>query len=154
MRDASTKKKKTAKGSKMPKLLNASKDTSKVKTLLGEKISEAMDAKGVSIEDLAREMDITYEHARRLSRGEAVPSVLLLKSVCNRLKLDFTEMNRIAVADKIRQKYGDVAVLLAGRKPDMEGMERLWDKLTHEQKETLTTTAQSLVKQNKTREHA
>jgi ribosome-binding protein aMBF1 (putative translation factor) len=43
-------------------------------TQTAQMVSAKMEALGISIRDLAYKVDTTYEHIRRLVRGEAVPS--------------------------------------------------------------------------------
>src|SRR5579884_3289142 len=115
---------------------------------LGTRIDAAMQERGVSIRDLARKLEITYEHARRLARGEAVPSSYLLKAVCAYLKLPYEELQNIATSDRIRKKYGTLPLELTGKNPELDPIERAWPYLTDDQKKTLITLAQALVQQN------
>ena len=41
---------------------------------LSEPINRVLQEKGLAIKDLAVMLDVTYEHARRLVRGEGIPS--------------------------------------------------------------------------------
>jgi ribosome-binding protein aMBF1 (putative translation factor) len=116
---------------------------------LGEMVTEAMNAQGVSIRSLAESLDITYEHARRISRGEAVPSKFILKAVCSLLELDYKELERLATQDKIRKKYGEVSLVLAGKDPTLEPIERAWPKLTDDQKKDAITMITAWAKRNR-----
>jgi hypothetical protein len=54
-----------------------------------------MTAKGVSIRSLAIMLGVTYEQARRIVRGEAVPSKPSLKLISLELELDFNQLDRV-----------------------------------------------------------
>jgi len=98
-----------------------------------------MQTRGLAIKDLAVLLDVTYEHARRLVRGEGVPSRPLIRRLAEALELSFDELNRLATADKIRMKFGTVPLELAGKNPELEPIERVWVHLTHDQKRDAIT---------------
>jgi transcriptional regulator with XRE-family HTH domain len=118
-------------------------------TKLGEMVSEAMEQHGVSIRGMAEALDITYEHARRISKGESVPSKFILKAVCQLLGLDYKTVEKIATEDKIRKKYGEVSLVLAGKDPTLEPVERAWSKLTEDQKKDAIAMINSWAKRNR-----
>jgi transcriptional regulator with XRE-family HTH domain len=98
-----------------------------------------MEARGLTIKDLAGLLDVTYEHARRLVRGEGVPSRPLIRRLAEALQLSFDDLNRLATADKIRMKFGTVPLELAGKNPELEPIERVWHHLTADQKRDAIT---------------
>jgi transcriptional regulator with XRE-family HTH domain len=106
---------------------------------LSEPVNHAMEARGLAIKDLAAMLDVTYEHARRLVRGEGVPSRPLIRRLAEALHLSFDDLNRLATADKIRMKFGTVPLELAGKNPELEPIERVWTHLTPDQKRDATT---------------
>lgn len=116
--------------------------------LLSELLAQTMEEQGVSIRDLSERLGITYEHIRRLVRGEGVPSRFVLKMICDELKMDFHESEKLATADKIRKKYGTIPLELSGKKPGMESIERAWDKLTPTQQIDATTMIVGWAKRN------
>jgi transcriptional regulator with XRE-family HTH domain len=119
-------------------------------TDLSELISNALEARDMSIKDLAEHLQITYEHSRRIVRGESVPSRLLLKTLAEPLKLDFEHLVKLATAARIKAKYGSIPAELAGKKPGMESIERAWDKLTPDQQQDLCDMARTWAKRNAT----
>ena len=87
---------------------------------LGEVLCDALEKKGVSVADFARRIGTTYEHARKLVKGTAFPSRLLLKEICRVLALNCAEMDQLLVEDKLRQKYGPRYAEALGENPRYE----------------------------------
>lgn len=109
-----------------------------------------MDAKGVSARELAGRVKITYEHVRKLIRGEAYPSQSLLTVVCSELGWDSTRATQLAQTDKIERKFGGVPALLAGKNPELTEVERHWEYLNPEQKATVKVLIAALADRNRT----
>lgn len=118
-------------------------------TLLSDHIQAALDDKNLTIKDLALSLNITYEHARRLTRGLAPPSRFILKDLCALLDLNYQEMLRLSTADNIRRKYGTIPLELAGKDPSLEPVERGWPKLTDDQRALIVATVRHYVGANK-----
>lgn len=87
---------------------------------LGEALSDALETQRTHLPDFARSLGITYEHARKLVKGIAFPSRLLLKEICRVLRLDFDDMDRVLVEDKLRHKYGPRYAEALGENPRYE----------------------------------
>lgn len=119
-------------------------------TRIGQMIADKMEEKGVSIRDLATKIEITYEHARRITKGESVPSKFILKLISDYLGLDFQAADRLRNTDRIQAKFGDLPMELAGKQPGMDPLERVWPGLKEEQKSDLIRMAQAWYKRNKT----
>lgn len=118
-------------------------------TLVGEKINEAMESKGMSIRDLSVELGSTYEHVRKIVRGGAVPSKYMLTSICAALKLNPKEMEKLATADRIRHKFGKIPIELSGKNPEMEAIERAWPHLSEDHKKDATSMILNWAKRDK-----
>ena len=118
-------------------------------THIGELISAKMAERGKSIKEMAEAVGITYEHVRRVVRGEAVPSKFVLKALCDALGIPYRDAQRTATADTIRFKYGDFPAEIAGKDPTLDPIERVWAQLTEDQKATLIDMARSFVKRNR-----
>ena len=69
-------------------------------------LSDAMKVKGWDIAKLSKELDVSYEYARRLTTGQSFPSRFMLKGICKMLDLDQGKMWNLVVSDKIQRKYG------------------------------------------------
>lgn len=72
---------------------------------------------GLSIRDVARLANVTYEHIRKLVRGLAYPSPWLVQQLADLLNLDKNELNKLAVADRIESKFGTTAAILGWQRP-------------------------------------
>ena len=68
---------------------------------LAQSLVERMNAQDLTIKDVAARSGLTYEHIRKLVKGEAYPSRLALHELCRVLSLDFEEMDHLAVADRL-----------------------------------------------------
>lgn len=116
--------------------------------LFGEALLSALRSRDLSIVDLARVMDITYEHGRKLSKGLAFPSKYLLRSLCDKLELNYLEMEKKVTADKIRKKHGTIPLELAGKDPRFENFEHVLVLLEDSQLEDLYVIAKAMVQRN------
>jgi transcriptional regulator with XRE-family HTH domain len=99
---------------------------------LGEALSDALETRHTNLPDFARLTGITYEHARKLVKGIAFPSRLLLKEICRVLTLNFDEMDRLLVEDKLRHKYGPRYAEALGENPRYEEVKYDIDALSPE----------------------
>jgi ribosome-binding protein aMBF1 (putative translation factor) len=120
-----------------------------VTTLVSEIVSEAMEKQKVEIRDLAEKLGVTYETVRGIVRGLVVPSKFVLKPIADALGLDDEELGKAAVADRIRKKYGTVPLVIAGKNPELEPIERVWQHLTNEHKQDLVGMAQMYAKRDR-----
>ncbi len=93
---------------------------------------------------------MTYEHSRKLVRGESFPSKFLLKEICNRLDLNFEAMEKKLVSDKIRKQHGTIPLELAGKDPRFENFEHVLMKLNPLQVEELYVLAHVMAQRNET----
>jgi transcriptional regulator with XRE-family HTH domain len=109
-------------------------------------VSAKMEEMGISIKDLAYKVETTYEHIRRLVRGESVPSKHLLKPIAAVLGLEYRELSKVANADRIHKVYGDVPLELAGKDPSMYPLEQVWRFLTEEHQRDIIVMAQTFAK--------
>ena len=116
---------------------------------VSEIISGALEAKGMSIKDLSKQTGTTYEHTRRMVRGESIPSFYLLRDVCPVLGLDINETEEVAKADRIVKKHGDLPSTLTTRVVGLEPIERVWLILTEDQKQDAITMITGWARRNK-----
>jgi hypothetical protein len=116
--------------------------------LLSEFIEAGLAAKNYGINDLAKRVDISYEHARRTVRGEGVPTKFVLKEMCKVLDLDYERAARLADGANLRKKYGMMPEELVTRPKGLEPIERVWSKLTIVQKDDLVMMAQQWARRN------
>lgn len=109
-----------------------------------------MDAKGFSAKQLADRVKITYEHVRKLIRGDAYPSKSLLTVICQELGWDAERATELAHTDKIERKFGGVPAMLAGKNPELSDIERNWEYLNYDQRNTVKVLISALADRNRT----
>lgn len=109
---------------------------------------ERMNQLDLTIRQLAERSGLTYEHIRKLAKGEAFPSRLALRQLCLLLRLEAGEMERLAVADRLEKKYGGIPHALAGKHPELSLLARWWDRLTEEQKTSFRIQIKSVAESN------
>jgi transcriptional regulator with XRE-family HTH domain len=102
---------------------------------LARALVERMNQLDLTIRQLAQRTRLTYEHIRKLAKGEAHPSHLALQELCRVLQLEMARMETLAVADRIEKKYGGIPHALAGAHPELSLIAPWWDMLTPEQKD-------------------
>lgn len=102
-------------------------------TTVGGIIADAMQERGVGIRELAEQLELTYEHTRRIVRGEYTPNKFTLKPICDFLGLNFDEAWQTGLGERIRKKYGVVADSLTPKSKGLEPIEKVWEDLTKEQ---------------------
>jgi transcriptional regulator with XRE-family HTH domain len=68
----------------------------------GMRLHQAIDAKKLTLSDVAAQAKVTYEHIRKLIRQEAHPSEHMLEKLSKVLGLDLDEITNVATADKIQ----------------------------------------------------
>jgi|SRR6185437_548522 len=99
-----------------------------------------LEKRGLPLKQFAEKAKITYEHARKLVRGEAFPSSALLKRIGDVLELGRERRHHFEVSisiDKIERKYFNVIPMLL--RLDRAGAEFArelapdWNDLTDEQ---------------------
>lgn len=116
----------------------------------GTGLRSAMDAKGFSAKQLADRVKITYEHVRKLIRGDAYPSKSLLTVICQELGWDAERATELAHTDKIERKFGGVPAMLAGKNPELSDIERNWEYLNYDQRNTVKVLISALADRNRT----
>lgn len=115
---------------------------------LGEIVTAALANKGMTINDLASEMGVVYEHARRWTKGFPV-NRRLLKTFCKLLDLDFKETERIAVQALAVKKFGPAILEAQGTDPEMAPLQRVWKQLKESQKKDIMALMKSMVKNSR-----
>jgi transcriptional regulator with XRE-family HTH domain len=119
------------------------------RTQLAELLTSKMEEQGMTMNELAEKLDVTYEHVRRIVRGEGIPSKYVLKLIAEVFKFKYHDLEKIAVSDKIKKKYGSIPAELAGKDPTLEPLEKLWFKLHEEQRAALIDMASSFARRNR-----
>lgn len=117
-------------------------------TLISERLRAQMDKKALSIRDVAEATGLTYEHIRNIARGNVVPSKFIIRDIAKALDLSVKDLEKAAVADRIRIKYGTIPLELSGKNPELEPIERAWLHLSEEHKKDIISMAQTYAKRD------
>ena len=91
----------------------------------GKAVEQALANKGMIASSFAEELGVSYEHARRLLNSSAYPSRALFEKICRILSLNPVQAREMLIADKLRHKFGDVHLKLAGRDPKLYDLEQM-----------------------------
>lgn len=117
-------------------------------TRVGQMVVDAMQEQGWDLRTLSEKLDITYEHLRRITRGEGVPSTLVLRQLCQVLKLRFDEAEKLALSDRIKRRYNAETSDQPQQLPrTLEPLVRLWERLQDHEQQTVISVAESLIRQ-------
>lgn len=108
------------------------------KTPLSLAIHTRMKERSVSIHQLADATAVGYERARTAVTGDEPPGKRLLCDICRVLKLDLKSMTEMLITEQMKRKYGRVPAQLAGRNPELQQIEELWQLLLPEEREHIT----------------
>jgi transcriptional regulator with XRE-family HTH domain len=115
----------------------------------GEVLTARMQELKLSIADLAEKVGTSYEYVRKIAKGDTVPSESMVQELSEALKINRAELERLATADRIRVKFGTIPLELAGKNPELEPLERVWNHLSQEHKADLIAQAQAWAKRDK-----
>ena len=116
---------------------------------LARALVDRMNQLDLTIRQLAQRTGLTYEHIRKLAKGEAHPSRLALQELCRVLQLEPARLETLAVADRIEKKYGGIPHALAGQHPELSLLAPWWDMLTEEQKDFFRIEIRSVAEANR-----
>ncbi len=115
---------------------------------LAATLVDGMNRLDLTLKEVALRTGLTYEHIRKLAKGEAFPSALALRELCRVLDLDEEKMQELTVSDRIERKYGGIPHALAGKHPELSLLAPWWDQLTEEQKQSFRIQIQSVAEAN------
>jgi len=101
---------------------------------------------GLSIRQLSEMTGFAYEHVRRVEKGLLMPSHRMCAAISEALQTDTEKMWKLVISDKIREKYGTVPLVIAGRNPELEPIERVWHHLSSAEKQMLVDLVGVMVK--------
>jgi plasmid maintenance system antidote protein VapI len=115
----------------------------------GDVLTEQMQKHKMSISDLAEKLGTSYEHVRSMSKGNTLPSKLMVQALAEALKMKREDLDRIVTADRIRIKFGTISSELFGKNPELEPLERIWNHLSQDHKADLIAQAQAWAKRDR-----
>ena len=115
----------------------------------GEMLAQKMREVKLSIRDVATKVGTSYEHVRSIVKGKAVPSDLMARALAEALKINKAELERVVTADRIRRKFGTIPLEIAGKNPELEPLERVWNYLSQDHKADLVAQAEAWAKRDR-----
>ena len=108
----------------------------------GRAILAALQSRGLAIRQLANAVGHSYEHCRRIIKGDPVVSEELNKEICRVLGLDEQEMWRQAQKEKAVERFG-VRLPSAGA-GDAQALIRAWKQLGPSDRRLVLRVAQAM----------
>lgn len=118
-------------------------------TQLALKIQQEIDGRNITINQLAKDLDLTYEYTRRLVKGLNTPSKLLLKVIAPYFGWDLKEAYQTLVEDRFRLANGGEGAMAQKLNPEVEPFEKAWHLLDENQKEILLAQFTLFLAQNR-----
>jgi transcriptional regulator with XRE-family HTH domain len=115
----------------------------------GERIQERMDELGLSIKDVADKAESTYEHIRKITRGTSFPSKYFIRVLAEVLDMDKQELEELVAVDQIMHKYGKTLNRVIGKNPELDPIEKVWSKLTKDQKADFISQITAVARRNR-----
>jgi hypothetical protein len=119
------------------------------KTQIAVKLQQEMDKAGMTMRDLAADLDMTYEFVRRLLRGDSLMSKANLKVMSARFKWNYPEMEKMLVQDRFRRNNGAEGAIAQAFNPEVDPFEKGWALLNDEQKEMLLSQLYTFIRINR-----
>jgi transcriptional regulator with XRE-family HTH domain len=119
------------------------------RTQIAIRLQSAMDNENLSLQDLAKEFDMTYEYMRRLARGLTLPSKTVLKLMSQRFKWDYQGVETELVQDRFRAANGPKGAIAQILNPEVEPFEKAWHLLEEPQKQILRAQFDMFLTQNR-----
>ena len=110
--------------------------------LVSQKIREGMARKNVSIRELARHVQLSYEDARSIIHGQRRLSAPVARPVCEYLDIDPLEVERLLNFDELNHRFSSPTLSLAP-------MDRFWRYLTEEHRQDLVCLARRWAAQDR-----
>ena len=108
-----------------------------------QRIREAMTAKNISIRDLARHTQLSYENARFIIHGKRRLPEPITRLVCEHLGVEQEEIERLRSFDEVNHHVSCVP-------PSFTPMERFWSALSEEHRQDLVCLARRWAAQDRT----
>lgn len=115
---------------------------------LADLVTTAMAEKNMTIGELAEQLDVVYEHARKISKGFP-PSKPAAKLLAKALSLDEKELIALVRRANIKRKYGDDPLVSEGKNPELAPIETAWKHLSSTQKQDAIALIQTMAKRSK-----
>jgi transcriptional regulator with XRE-family HTH domain len=116
---------------------------------LAQRVSQRLDELGMSIRTLATESKASYEHARKIAKGETLPSRPLLELIAQTLQIPFEELEKLAQQDRLWKEYGITSPSSNETETELAPIKMVWEALTAEHRTDLVHLARRWAKQDR-----
>jgi transcriptional regulator with XRE-family HTH domain len=117
--------------------------------LLGTAVADGLDAKGMTLRNLALKTGLTYDHVRRIVKGLAHPATPNLKRVCKAVGLDYPTMQKALMQDKMQSKSGDTLSAATNRDQVSVAFDELTAQLTLDEASWFMKQMRSVINERK-----
>lgn len=116
------------------------------------KTTENATGEQLTLRDLSRRLNYSYEHLRKILKGEPVVSQEFNQQLCDLLGLDAPKMWSLMTREKVAKRFKGVPMPL--RPPSDEFFAENWSRLTPENVETLRQMMEAMLVMNERRRKA
>lgn len=114
-----------------------------------EKLKDSMARFNMSEKSTAARLGCSYEHVRKMVRGECLPSEELLRKLCSIFEWEITAIEKLRRLDEARRKFGPSFWAILGKDPRMESFYILWPYLSREEREMVTISISAFIEAKK-----
>jgi transcriptional regulator with XRE-family HTH domain len=99
-----------------------------------EKLKDSMVRFNLSQQSTAARLGCSYEHVRKMVRGECLPSQELLRKLCSIFECEITAIEKLYRLDDARRRFGPTFWTVLGKDPRAEPFYILWPYLSREER--------------------
>ena len=118
---------------------------------LSLRVQHRMAEMGLSLRAVSEQCGVSYEHIRKVYKGELLPSKYLLPLLSKVLSLGIEELKNLRVFDMMECKFGAGFWQMRGIDPRLGPIYKFWPYLSDEQKTDLLVVAESRAARNRAR---
>lgn len=113
-----------------------------------DKLQQEMEKRGLTIDDVKKIANTSYEATRRYVRSLTSPSLPVVKLLSEYFSWDFDEIRQMLIRDRERRLHGGLVDLAHGLNPTAQKFARGFEKLTQTQQKVIMNQMQKLLYEN------
>ena len=117
-----------------------------------EKLKDGIDRFNLSQKSTAARLGCSYEHVRKMVRGECLPSEELLRKVCSVFKWEITAIKKLRRLDEARKKFGPTFWTILGKDPRIEPLYIFWPYLSREERRIVIISMKACIEARKNKQ--
>jgi transcriptional regulator with XRE-family HTH domain len=117
--------------------------------LLARKLQDLLNAKNLSITNLSESLGISYEHVRKIVKGETTPSRHVVRELSLILDVDEDDLSDLANKDRALRKFGVVGMEAAAWVEDVAPIGMVWKDLSEAHRDDLLLLARRWANQDR-----